>query len=257
LHVAYLSLALPQVLVQLTAPANSNCVGPDEQHADCSCSGELCGGPNRYYLTLALVVLTALICFLMAFYDANLDADGMGTTDKAAARPPAAAAAAAAAAEGDPNGEWEAACALCPHGRFWLALGNTVIFLVLALLTPPVTTCFYPCIAPVYVQSVPLIAAFAVSSLLAVVKAYSRRRRGTSPATTAAATALLPALAVPAVLAAAVGPSGRGQQGQQQQHHLGDDGELAVPLLHAAPAVAGVTRSSGHIGAGTADLEQQ
>jgi hypothetical protein len=227
-------------------------VGPDEQHAECSCSGELCGGPNRYYLTLALVVLTALICFLMAFYDANLDADGMGTTDKAAARPPAAAAA-AAAAEDDPDGEWEAACALCPHGRFWLALGNTVIFLVLALLTPPVTTCFYPCIAPVYVQSVPLIAAFAVSSLLAVVKAYSRKRRSTSPATAAAAAAVLPALAVPAVLArAAIEPPARGQQQQQ----LGDGGELVVPLLHSAPAVADVSRSSRRYGNASADVEQ-
>lgn len=60
-----------QVLVQLTAPATSSCVGPDVQHPTCTCTGELCGGPHHYVLTLALVALTAIICFLMAYYDAT------------------------------------------------------------------------------------------------------------------------------------------------------------------------------------------
>ncbi|WIA16812.1 hypothetical protein OEZ85_013751 [Tetradesmus obliquus] len=35
------------VLVQITAPIKSNCVGPDDTHADCTCSGKLCGSPGR------------------------------------------------------------------------------------------------------------------------------------------------------------------------------------------------------------------
>lgn len=103
----------------------------------------------------------------------------MGTTDRAAARRAGPAPAA-------PVGEWSTACAHCPHGRFWLALGNTSIFLVLALLTPPVTTCLYPCIPAVYPQAVPLIMAFGVSSLLAVVKAISRKHHNSQVAAAAA-----------------------------------------------------------------------
>eukprot|EP00775_Hariotina_reticulata_P000471 gene471-738_t len=48
------------------------------------------------------------------------------------------------------------------------ALGCSGIFLVLSLLTPPVSACFNPCMEPVISQAIPLMVAFGVSALLAI-----------------------------------------------------------------------------------------
>jgi hypothetical protein len=65
---------------------------------------------------------------------------------------------------------------VCPGGPFWLAIINTLIFCVLALLTPPVTTCFYPCIPPELVQFVPSMVAFGLSSFTSILQAVAQQQ---------------------------------------------------------------------------------
>eukprot|EP00775_Hariotina_reticulata_P010714 gene10714-10870_t len=161
---------------------------------------------ERYWLTAVLVIITGLICFVLALTNTSLE----DTTLTAGAEPSPAAAKGSTQAptqdikpaftarifsgrQQDPNqltattsGNvitnemlWNIARALSQFTLFdWLrAVGSTVIFLVLALLTPPVSTCFYPCMAPVVSQAIPLIIAFGISALLAVWNAAVRKAK--------------------------------------------------------------------------------
>lgn len=76
------------------------------------------------------------------------------------------------------------ACPVCrrrstnyPFHDWARAIGNTVIFLVLALLTPPVSTCFFPGLDTVYVQAVPVVVSFGLSGLLTAWHACQDRKQ--------------------------------------------------------------------------------
>ena len=216
------SLPCLQVLAQITAdPARiaetykecTEVTAPGSDHT-CTCppqpAGYYCGGAARFGFTIALVVLTAIISFVFSLLNVDVEpTDTLGVDSFTAKR-----------VEDQVLGSTKIKLVglqvqhvrdsgkILPNGinlLDWLrALGTTLIFLVLAMFTPPVSSCvFGPCTLPTVVfQALPLMVSFGMSAALVVLRrlnpsdsadanaaanAGSETGAGTDTATTAAA----------------------------------------------------------------------
>jgi hypothetical protein len=174
---------------------------------------------------MALIIMSAIICFFVVFFNADTSAENQVPA-------PEGGRWAACGRVIRPNPDTSRSDELarlilstCPGGRYWLATINTLIFLVLALLTPPVTTCFYPCISPDITRVVPIMVASCLSYLTSILGAIAQRQieaHAAAPAAVANGQVALPlphaggaAAAAEAVEAgAAAGPAAAATQGQ-------------------------------------------
>jgi len=183
---AYLTFT---VLAQITAdPASiaetsKECVAITAIGSDhaCTCppqpAGYYCGGAARFGFTIGLVVLTAIITFVFSLLNIDVDPNDTISVDSDTVK--------LVEKEVLRNTKIKLVGLQVQHvrdGRIiprgltfldWLrAVGTTLIFLVLALFTPPVSSCvFGPCTLPTVVfQALPLMVSFGISAALAVLR---------------------------------------------------------------------------------------
>ena len=182
-----------QVLAQITADPASiaetsrECVAVTTPGSDqtCTCppqpTGYYCGGAARFGFTIALVVLTAIITFVFSLLNIDVDPNDTISVDSDTVK----------RVEKEVLGRTKVKLVglqvrharddgkIIPKGLAFLdwlrATGTTLIFLVLALFTPPVSSCvFGPCTLPsVVFQALPLMVSFGISAALAVLRRHN------------------------------------------------------------------------------------
>ncbi|WIA35824.1 hypothetical protein OEZ86_004211 [Tetradesmus obliquus] len=161
------------VLAQLTTSGANMTARMMEPDCDCSNKKDSCDsyyvcGPGYWEMSVALLIITATIVFVLAWYGEDLKSK---KTQAAANAKFTAKLAAMSAAE------LRRKYAELVIQQVIRSCGGVGIFMVLALFTPPVSTCLLPpCgLPPVVVAVVPLLVSFAVSAFVTVKDKFVHR----------------------------------------------------------------------------------